>query len=505
MLVASMLVAASTAAADRGESAVAIAADIDAALGKAWAADEVVPAERCGDGEYLRRICLDVIGRIPTAAEAREFVTDPTPSDQKRRRLAAELFGRPTHLIHQTNIWRGILIPEASSDIQSRQLVPEFEEWLRRRLLAGRRYDDLVRELLTVPRLEMSVEAGDARPSAFFEIRNDEPERLAASTTRAFLGVRLECAQCHDHPFDDWKQDQFWQLAAFFAQPTEFDDQGRPLPSIAVPETERTVAAVFPDGGEPDASFDPRQPLAEWITGRDNAYFSRAIANRLWAQFFGAGLVEPVDDFSPYNPAHYPDVLDAVAKAVRDSDFDLDLVAHSLTQTKLYGLSSATSDPSHHDAAAFGRMPVRALSPEQLYDSLSQATGRLRVFDPSQPVNFNGDEARSRFLEQFARESVAARDQASSILQALMMMNGDYVSSAVDLSESRTLAAVAGAPFLSTDDRVDALYLAAYARLPTRQERDLASTAVGASASERDGLADLFWAMLNSSEFLFNH
>ena len=496
---------------DAADRAATFARRLDAALESAWEADDVTPAERATDGAYLRRVCLDVTGRIPTAAEARDFLDDPRPSPVKRRDLVQALFRQPAHLVHHTNIWRSILLPEASSDLSSRQFVPEFEDWLRRRLLVGRRYDELVKEILTVPRLAMGTGEQPARPRAFFDLREDRPERLAAVTSRAFLGVRMECAQCHDHPFDDWTQEQFWQLAAFFAPPEEFDAAGNAIPSIVPTDAiadrdgEARVSALLPNGDLPGPHADPRVPLASWVTSDANEHFSRSIANRLWAQFFGAGLVEPVDDLSPYNPPVYPEVLQELAAIVSDADYDLDLVAEALVLTRLYNASSRVSDVSHEPSDRFARMPVRALNPEQLYDSLSQATGRLRVFNPDEPVNFNDDDDRTAFLEQFAREAVAAREQGSSILQALMMMNGQYVASATDLADSRTLRAVAEVPIFSDGDRIEALFLAAYARRPTQQELDLTTAYLNSATSPREGLADVFWSLLNSSEFLFNH
>ena len=489
-------------------SAVTIARQIDDAIEAAWSAADVSPTEVAGDGEFHRRLRLDVTGRIPTVAEARDYLDDPRPAAEKRIELVRDVFADPTHLVHQTNFWRTILIPEAGSDITARQYVPEFEDWLRRRLLAGVRYDDLVREVLSVPRVQL-MDAGGGTPAslpgAFFDLRRDQPELLATATSRAFLGVRLDCAQCHDHPFDDWKQDQFWQLAAFFAPAEEYDADGCPLPAIAIPETDRTVAAAFLDGSEPARDFDPRRPLAEWITARENPYFARATANRLWAQFFGAGLVEPVDDFSKYNQPSHSALLKTLAEAVRTTDYDLDRVAEAITLTRAYGLSSRAAVNDGADPDDLTRMPVRALNPEQLYDSLSQATGRLRAFDSSQPVNFNADADRTAFLERFARESVAARDQPSSILQALMMMNSAFIGDATDLESSRTLRAVLDAPFLTEQDRIETLYLAAYARRPTQAERDAASAFLAGSTATDEAFADLFWVLLNSGEFLFNH
>lgn len=473
-----------------------------------WLSLGVAPTELSTDAEYFRRLNLDLVGRIPTAAEARDFLADQRPSEEKRADAVRELLNRPTHVVHFTNLWRSILLPEAASNVNVRGVVPGFEDWLRQRLLSGKKYDDLVREILTVPRLQVSMDgmqsmAREATPAAFYDAKGDTPESLAAASSRAFLGVRLECAQCHDHPFDPWTQDQFWELAAFFAAPG-IDGP----PTIKVHDTDVTVSPKFPDGTEPTGILgDARPALAEWITSQENPYFAKALANRLWAHFFGNGLVEPVDDFSPSNPPAQPELLDLLADALVDADYDVSTLVEAIVQSRPYQLTSSATNGVTSDEipTTLARMAVRALTPEQLYDSLCQATGRFRVFDPAQPVNFNNDEDRTKFLEQFAREMGAATEQPSSILQALMMMNGQFIGSSTELEESRTLAAIAEAPFLSTEQKIDSLYLTALSRTPTPDEQSRASEYISASKSPAEGLGDLFWALLNSSEFLFNH
>lgn len=481
------------------EAAGELTTRLNAAIAAIWEAESVRPAPVSDDAAYFRRLNLDLVGRIPTAAEAQAFIDSAAPD--KRRGAVAELLGRPTHVVHFTNFWRGVLLPEAAADVSVRGFVPGFEDWLRQRLLAGQRYDDLVREVLTTPRITMELTPGEATPAAFFDAKGDTPEALAAASSRAFLGVRMECAQCHDHPFDPWTQEQFWQLAAFF----KLSAPGR-APSIEIMEGGGRVSATFPDGTVPEFSTrDPRAELAEWIVSPENPYFAKAIANRLWAHFFGAGLVEPVDDFSPSNPSVRPELLEIVAEALIESGYDMSAVMAGIVGTDAYQLSSLRTDASQDDETAFARTPVRAMTPEQLYDSLCQATGRFIVFDPSQPVNFSRDADRSAFLEQFAREPSAATRQPSSILQSLMLMNGSFIGSATDLEDSRTLSAIAAAPFLDTGERVETLYLATLSRRPSEGELRRSQMYLAGSGDEAAGLADLFWTLLNSPEFLFNH
>lgn len=486
-----------------------LANEITAVVQSHWQSNGIEPAERSSDAEFLRRVHLDLVGRIPTAAEARDFLESSDP--EKRRKLIQQLMQRPTYVVHFTNVWRAILLPEAGSDVAVRGVVPGFEDWLRQRLLSGKKYDDLVREILTVPRLQApmmgqqqpSVVQRSATPSAFYEAKGDTPESLAAASSRAFLGVRLECAQCHDHPFDAWTQQQFWELAAFFAAPG-IDGP----PTIKIHDSDRAVAPKFPDGTEPTAmTGDARQALAEWITSRENPYFAKAVANRLWAHFFGRGLVEPVDDFSPSNPATHPEILELLAEAVVTADYDITVLVEGIVRSRPYQLTSRATNGISSDEIpdTLARMPVRALQPEQLYDSLCQATARFEFFDSSQPVNFNNDENRTQFLEQFARELGSATEQSSSILQALMLMNGEFIGTATDLSTSRSLTAIVEAPFFTVEQRVDSLYLTALSRLPSESERARVTTYVNEGESEADGLADVFWSLLNSSEFLFNH
>ena len=468
----------------------------------------------------MRRVSLDICGKIPAAAEIRDFLADEQP--EKRSQLVERLLGSPSYIIHATNLWRAAIIPEAETDAEIRFVLPPFEAWLRSRIAENRNFAEIVAEVaLTLPMNPGDVDRFSRpdrpTPVAFYQAKQGKPEQLAAATARLFLGVRLDCAECHDHPFDEWKQEQFWQQAAFFngyLSNVSSDDQQRPgggVPGlIEIKETGKLVEATFLDGlhPQPDPTVDFRQLLADWILAPENPYFARAAVNRTWSHFFGIGLVEPMDDFSSRNPPSHPQLLDELAAAFVGHGYDFKFLIRAITSSRTYQLTSRQTDPSQAPPRLFARMAVRGLSPEQIFDSLAQATGYRQPFDPEQPLNFNNDPARQEFLATFTNQSQSALDRTSTILQALSLMNGQFVAKATDLTDSRTLTAVIDAPFLDPAKKVDALYLTTLSRLPTEEERGHLLAYLnrgGATDDSQAALADVFWALLNSSEFLLNH
>ncbi len=306
---------ADSAAAVSWDEARSLAKIIDAELASRWSSQKIVPAAPASDAEFLRRVYLDIAGRIPSVAETRDFLDDPSPD--RRERLVDRLLDGPAFTNHFARAWRTTLIPEADSNVQIRFVVSTVEAWFRKQFREGRGYDEIIRELLTTPVTQNGnpINPYDRRattPVAFFVAKEGKPENLAAAAARTFLGVRIECAQCHDHPFAHWKREQFWQLASFFAgidrQQKEADFS--PLTDnptkheLRIPDTERDVSATFLDGTTPTWTTEAtaRGKLAEWMTARDNRYFGRALANRLWAHFFGIGIVDPVDDLDEIIP-----------------------------------------------------------------------------------------------------------------------------------------------------------------------------------------------------------
>jgi hypothetical protein len=505
--------------------ALALAARIGHYFAEQWTANQVEPAAQADDAEYLRRLYLDLAGRIPSVSETRAFLSDPAVD--KRQRLTDRLLKSPAHVAHFTNVWRALMIPEANTSFQGRFLAPGFEAWLTKLLRANTPYDQMVRELITAPLaadgrrgFDPYGRQGEPTPLAYYMVKEVKPENLAASTARLFLGVRVECAQCHNHPFASWKREQFWGLAAFFAgiQSQRAGEMAYPTKESAdkreleIPGTDRVVQAIFLDGTEPQFKYkvNSRETLADWMTAPGNRFFARAAVNRMWAHFFGSGLIDPVDDMEGQETAkHHPQLLDELAQEFAAHRFDLHFLIKAITASRVYQLSSVATNPSQDTPHLFARMAIKGLTPEQLFDSLVHATGFQegprpdpRVFGP------NNNSPRLRFVEKFGAGGDKPNAASTSILQALALMNGKFIADATSLDTSETLAAVVDAPFLDTAAKVETLYLATLSRPPRPEEMARLLKylqAGGGGANSREALADIFWALLNSSEFYLNH
>lgn len=497
-----------------------LAARIDALVSARWKEAKVEPAPPADDAEFLRRLYLDVTGRIPSANDVQTFLTDPSPD--KRRKVVDELLDTPRYAEHFANIWRMQLVPEVTANAEARYFQPGFEAWLRDGFRRGVGYDQLVRDLLTTPlvgkrQTAQSVfrESDKPNPFAFFAVKDARPENLAATTTRLFLGIQIECAQCHDHPFASWSRKQFWNQAAFFAG-IRREGEGIFAPlrenvdirEVIPTDQKKTVAVLFLDDTEPDLKpkVSSRVALADWVTSKDNPYFAKATVNRLWGQFFGRGLVDPVDDFNDENPASHPELLDTLAQAFVDSDFDLRHIIRGIVLSKAYQLSSARTSPSQDEPRLFARMSVKGLTGEQFFDSLALATGYR---EPARERDSGGRErptARSRFLTEFAPQGRPS-DPETSILQALTLMNGKFLNDATTASRSPTLQAVVGLPDTTNAERVESLYLVTLGRKPTEAEKERLVRYVEKSgtADEARRFSDVFWMLLNSAEFRLNH
>jgi len=503
----------------------ALAARIDAHIARRWNEARVVPAARADDAEFLRRIYLDLAGRIPTVAELHEFLRDTSPD--KRRKKIDSLLDSHAYIGNFTNVWRDMMIPQTNNQFVQ-GFGPQMEAWLRKKLQDNTSYDEMVRALLTadpignrvVSRPGRPVDQADLSVVAFYQANELKPENLAAATSRLLLGIKLECAQCHDHPFNQYSREQFWEYAAFFAGIQPFRQQGqRFVPAqnnlgvreIKIGGTERVVKARFLDGKDPKfaENTDSRVALADWMTTADNPYFARAAVNHLWAHFFGLGIIDPVDEPSDENPPSHPELLDEVARQFALNKFDLKYLIKAITISKTYQLTSRQTHPTQNDPRLFACMSLKGLTPEQLYDSLVLAT---RYKDPADPL---GRLARQRFFgvqgefrTKFANHADRRTEYQTSILQALSLMNGRFVADATSVSRSETLAGVIDAPFLDTEGKLNTLYLAALSRNLRPDEKSRLVRYVEGGGPSRDpdkALADVFWAILNSSEFILNH
>jgi hypothetical protein len=491
---------------------------VDSTLAAAWSRDNVEPAPPADDAEFLRRVYLDTIGKIPSVAEVERFLDDASPD--KRPRVVDELLRRGAHAQHFANTWRGLMLAGAAENVESQINTPQLETWLRLRFAAGKPYDRLVSELLTAP-VEAPQQAATMRsfepsPVAFFQANEQKREMIAASTTRIFLGVQVQCAQCHDHPFSHWTQRDFWSLAAFFdaspGEPGAARPPGGSPNAILIPETGTLVEPAFLDGSAPDwqSKLNKREVLSRWLTGRDNPFFARAAVNRLWDHFLGRGFVHPVDDLDKTNPPSHPELLDAMAEQFAAHDFDLKYLIRAITATRAYQLSSRAASVGEDDLPRFARMPLRRMTADQLFASIVQATGYREKRRAAQRGVVLPDlaNAAAEFRNRFSDQSVPRTEAETSILQALTLMNGGLVSDAVDLEKSETLVAVADAPFLSSFERVETLVMATLSRRPTPEESSRFVDYVergGAAKNPKQALADVFWALLNSAEFALNH
>jgi hypothetical protein len=503
----------------------ALAERIDQMIASRWAEQGARPTHQADDAEFLRRVSLDLTGRIPNVWDLRKFLDDT--SADKRLKVVRKLLEHPRYVEHFTTVWRAQMLPQ-TDDRDAVFLFRSLEPWLQKHFRANTPYDRMVRDLLTAKiatrRDSPPFDRNNPSPAGFYQANESKAENLAAATSRLFLGLKLECAQCHDHPFAKWSKKQFWEYAAFFSgvRPQEprfgigspiLDDPARRV--IKVAGTGKEIEARFLDGSAPawKAGVSTRTTLADWMTSPDNPYFARNAGNRIWAHFFGIGIVEPVDEAGSQNPPSHPELLDELARQFVAHQYDLKFLMRAITASRTYQLTSAATHPSQEEPRLFARMAVKGLTAEQLFDSLAVATGYQEGRESIQPQRFIS--ARTEFLTKFHNPSEKRTEFQTSILQALSLMNGKLMAEVTNAVESRnpnqtlTILAVQDAPFLdTTQKRVEALYLAVLSRKPRTEELDRFVKYVdggGASKDANKALADVFWALLNSSEFILNH
>jgi hypothetical protein len=483
-------------------SARELSARIDELIGARLAKEKVPPAPLADDAEFFRRLSLDLNGRIPSLPQLVDFLGDTRPD--KRGLWIDELLdgpdNAPLYIQHFTHFWRRQML--ALTPAQGDSVVAPLEGWLRKQIKANTPYDRLVRGLLT-----------DAEAAGFYLANENKPEDLASRTSRLLLGVKLECAQCHDdRSGGNWKRRQFWEYAAFFANlrgdqsisgvvdvPRE---QAAGSARIQIGGSDTWVNARFPDGGTPAwrPKVTPRQTLAEWIARRENPWFARAAVNRLWHYLFGVGLIDPVDGLGTVdNPPSHPELLDELVRQFVAHDFDVKYLIRAVTGSQTYQRSSRQTHPRQAEPRLFARAASRALSPEQLYDSLVLATG----YRPDPIRGAREVSRRAAFLAPFDDPNSQPVDFQASIQQALMMMNGTFTEEATSRTHSATVAAVVGSK-RPMERRIEELYLLTLSRQPRPEEtrRLLDYTATGDSTQ---ALRDILWSLLNSTEFVLNH
>lgn len=503
----------------------AAARAVDDLLAESWSAGSITPAEPADDAELVRRTYLDLAGRIPSVSETRAYLA--RPATDKHSQLVDELLSHPEFAAHLASVWREILLPGAVNELRLRTSVPQFEAWLRLRFAANTPYDRIVRELLTASSAESAPimfaprVIGRPTPLAFYLSAEQKPENLAAAASRAFLGLRLECAQCHDHPFADWKQEDFWATAAFFRNGEAAADEA-PVPgsvtvaedfsraAIEIPDTNQSVEPRFLDGSTPawQAGRGNRTTFALWLTDSANEYFARAVVNRVWSLLLGKGLLEPVDSLDQGEAMAPPAIITLLSEQLTAHELDLRFLVRTITRTRAYQLSSGSDAPSNSPAAEFSRYLVRSMSAEQLYQSLLQATGVPLATEGPAEIGLAGFGRRAEFIRRFTIDAERRDSAETSILHALALMNGSLVANATDLENSFTLVSVTEAPFLDTDERIRTLFLATLSRQPSDAELEHFTTFVSEHTEDdapRAAYSDVLWALINSAEFALLH
>jgi hypothetical protein len=488
----------------------ALAGRIDHWLAVRQTAKGVKAAPLADDAEFIRRVYLDLAGCVPPVIDARDFIDDTRP-DKRLLWVDMLLDGRKpsrkpdAYTQHFTNVWRAWMLSRADNE-RAAALGPATEKWFQSRLKENLPYDVMVRQMITAA---PTGGRGD-QANLFDQVNENKPESLAGTTSRMFLGIKLECAQCHDdRSGGDWSQTQFWSFAAFFT-PEAPGRQQDPQRTIAIPGKNKVARARFLLGPEP--TFKPgdnaRAMLADWVVSPTNPYFARAGVNRMWSFFFGIGLTDPIDEQGDHNLPSHPELLDELARQFTEHQFDLKYLIRAIVASQAYQRTSTVSPSAKDDPRLFARMSVRGLSAEQLFDSLAEVTefeegGRGTVNRLNDGTNLT---PRQQFLARFSHQ-YKATETPTSILQALYLMNSPFITDRTSLEHNKTLSTLA-AQKTSHARRVETLFLLVLSRKPTTAELGRCVTFLdkgGASADQRQALADVFWALINSPEFFVNH
>ena len=474
----------------------------------------VSPSPISTDEEFIRRVTLDTVGLLPTAEERAAFLGDARSTAAKRAALVDSLLARREFSDLWVMKWAELLGIRSDNEGLSGKSALLYFEWVRDQLAANVPVDQVVRELLTA-----SGGTFGAPASNFYQVERDTLV-LTENVAQAFLGIRLQCAQCHNHPFDRWTQDDYYGFAAFFAQvgrkraedPREYIIYDRQGGAVRHPVTGAAVPPRYLGGEAPDlGGRDRRAVLADWLTSPDNPWFSRSLANRIWAHFMGRGLVDPVDDFRVSNPASEAALLEGLASRLVSTGYDLKQLVREVTASRAYQRSTEATGANAHDERNFTRQGVRRLRAETLLDVVCQVTGapvKLKGLPLGARAVEIADGATSNyFLTTFGRaprESVCACEVSfePSLSQALHLLNGATVSKQI---ESGGLVGRWLAEGRSSGEVISGLYLRCLGREPTAAVLSALEAKAAAAPEPEAALEDVFWALLNSREFLFQH
>lgn len=468
------------------------------------------PPEPCSDLTFARRVYLDLVGRVPSVAELRDF--EMIPGERRRKLVENLIFGlgergdRYARLTseHLARQWRRVLLPSGAPVGNSAASV---EAWLATQFREDIPYDEIMRRLVRVQDgradADEPVVVDGGVSAQYFQLLGGLPENYAGNVSRVMLGVRIECAQCHDHPFAEWKQEDFWGIAAFYSDLGRRDDSDTSVQSGQFGKIEvdnRVYEAKYLWSEQPirQSRLALRSRLGEWMTGKENPNFAATAVNRFWQHLVGRGLYADIENLDQADPVDRQ-LIDELGARFAEDGYQVRRLVAAICKSDWY---QAVSGEPPIDEQRFYR-PVKSISPEQVFDSLEQSLhlpiGRM---DPSSP-RWSGE--RVQLVSRLSESSGGSpEDYSSGIPQALMMMNGRMTNEAVDLQASRLLRAVTESPFFETDDCIEALFLAVLTRRPTEEESTVIAeflTDKSADAKKR-ALGELLWALLNSPEFV---
>jgi hypothetical protein len=473
---------------------------------------KILPSDECTDDQFMRRVYLDLTGIVPTADQAQAFVEDPSPSQQKRHRLVEQLLNSRDFVAAWSNKWADLL--QCNSKALGEKGVWVFREWIRQSVAQNKPYDQFAHELITAQGSSFT------NPAVNYYRALRDTGKITEDVSQTFLGVRFNCNKCHDHPFERWTQDQYYQFGAFFAR-VAFKPGARPGEEIVYanyrggevmhPRTGATMSPTVPFGAEPDVQHARvrEDAFADWMTSKDNPLFARSYVNRVWSYFFGRGIIEPVDDIRASNPPVNPELLDALTADFIEHHFDVQHLIRTIVSSRTYQLSVIPNRWNEDDKINFSHAIPRRLSAEQLRDAVAIATGTkddIQGLPAGMRSVYMADGlVEDDFLKLFGRpkrESACECERTSnvSLAHALNLVNGPVINNAVDSPDSAIVKLVKAEP----DNRkvVQRIYYMILNRAPT--EAEYATLDLGQGAHRVEVAQDLAWALLNSPAFLFN-
>jgi len=489
---------------------------IDEHAANKWKKLGLLPSGVCDDATFLRRLTVDLCGRLPTADEVRAFLADG--SADKRTKAVDRLLDSSDYAAFFAMRWGAIL--RNSNLAGADQAAYAFHNWLKDLIARNRPYDELVRGVIAA-----SGEWQDAPAiNWYWQSRDDQLHQVTADTSQVFLGLRLQCARCHHHPYERYSQEDYYGLAGFFTrlgcrsfgQPPPYFSSAASTTGEKNPLTNKTPEPKYLDGeyAKFTSEQDPRHGLVDWMVQPDNKYFARVFVNRYWGHFFGRGLVHEVDDLRETNPPSNPELLAALAKDFTESKYDMKKLVRTLVTSKLYQLSSEPTDGNKHDRQNFARFYGRRFISEVMLDAVDQATGTKTKFSGisavGRAIDLPHEGFGSYFLDTFDRPRRVSgcecdRSSAATLAQVLLLANSDEIENKIGDGSGKIAKLVKENRPLN--EALDDIYLGALSRLPTAIERAKTTEFVERlpAAERQKGLEDVLWTLVNSKEFMFNH